>query len=353
MIRYRLDDLGWYQFEWLVQSLLKAHLGLGTESWGGFGDHGVDALFDGPLEFPARGVSEDGPFIFQAKFVDGANAAGAKPEDRIISAVMKEASRIRDRKQGLKWLNPKHYALITNAPLSPKIRREIERKIENVIPEVRTHPLGGNDVCDLLDGQPNLVRAFPQLMSLRDLDALLREAVSREVLLRSHYAVECAREVIPVFVPTSAYFRAWETLRKHHFVVLDGPPEVGKSAIAWVIGIALLSQDWQAIDCTEPKDFFQSYSPEFPQIFIADDAFGRVDYDPTRVRKWEMSLDRMHRALSQNHWLIWTSRRHILERARKAMDLQGKTGDFPQPGELVVDATRLSEREKAVMSARI
>jgi hypothetical protein len=35
------------------------------------------------------------------------------------------------------------------------------------------------------------------------------------------------------------------------------------------------------------------------------------------------------------------------------MDLQGKTGDFPQPGELVVDATRLSEREKAVMSARI
>ena len=25
MIRYRLDDLGWYQFEWLCQSLLKIY----------------------------------------------------------------------------------------------------------------------------------------------------------------------------------------------------------------------------------------------------------------------------------------------------------------------------------------
>jgi hypothetical protein len=32
MIRYKLDDLGWYQFEALMQSLLKAELGLGVES---------------------------------------------------------------------------------------------------------------------------------------------------------------------------------------------------------------------------------------------------------------------------------------------------------------------------------
>jgi len=42
MIRYRLDDLGWYQFEWLVQAVLKDHLGIGIESWGGHGDHGRD-----------------------------------------------------------------------------------------------------------------------------------------------------------------------------------------------------------------------------------------------------------------------------------------------------------------------
>ena len=32
MLRYRLDDLGWFQFESLMQSLMKAELGLGIES---------------------------------------------------------------------------------------------------------------------------------------------------------------------------------------------------------------------------------------------------------------------------------------------------------------------------------
>jgi hypothetical protein len=52
MIRYRLDDLGWYQFEWLVQSLLKAEAGTAVESWGGHGDQGRDAYTASRLKFP-------------------------------------------------------------------------------------------------------------------------------------------------------------------------------------------------------------------------------------------------------------------------------------------------------------
>jgi hypothetical protein len=40
MLEYRLDDLGWEGFEKLSQALLKAHLGVGVESWGGTGDLG-------------------------------------------------------------------------------------------------------------------------------------------------------------------------------------------------------------------------------------------------------------------------------------------------------------------------
>ena len=35
MIQYRLDDLGWFQFEWLCQALLKAMYGAPLEAWGG------------------------------------------------------------------------------------------------------------------------------------------------------------------------------------------------------------------------------------------------------------------------------------------------------------------------------
>jgi len=49
MLRYKLDDLGWFQFEWLIQSLLKAELGIGIESWGRHSDRGRDAWCDGQL----------------------------------------------------------------------------------------------------------------------------------------------------------------------------------------------------------------------------------------------------------------------------------------------------------------
>jgi hypothetical protein len=71
MLRYRLDDLGWLQFEQLCQSLMKARLGLGIESWGGPTDLGRDAYYAGNVQL-TQGIETRGPFVFQAKFVQGA-----------------------------------------------------------------------------------------------------------------------------------------------------------------------------------------------------------------------------------------------------------------------------------------
>ena len=51
-MRYKLDDLGAYQFEQLAQSLLKAHAGLTVESWGRRSDFGRDAYTPNALHFP-------------------------------------------------------------------------------------------------------------------------------------------------------------------------------------------------------------------------------------------------------------------------------------------------------------
>lgn len=64
MRRYRLDELGWAQFEWLTQSLLKLKLGLAVEAWGGHSDHGCDAWSAGPLYFPLPNTQEAGPSSF-------------------------------------------------------------------------------------------------------------------------------------------------------------------------------------------------------------------------------------------------------------------------------------------------
>ena len=120
MLRYNLDVLGWDGFENLVQRLLKAHLGLGVECWGGSGDWGRDAYCEASLAYPAKEMSA-GPFVFQCKFVDAANAAGAKPEPLVLAAVQKECELITKRLNSLpvKWEKPPTtYVLFTNACLA-------------------------------------------------------------------------------------------------------------------------------------------------------------------------------------------------------------------------------------------
>lgn len=350
-MRYRLDDLGWYQFEWLIQSLLKAELGIGVESWGGRADYGRDAYSLGPLPFPSRHINTEGPFVFQMKFVE---PHGSDRFSRLQNAVRKERGQILIRKTANpdQWSSVAHYVLITNIDLSADQRAAVQDEFAGALPKVVVHSLSGKDVCDLLDIHADLRRSFPQLMSLRDLDRMLEEAVAKDVRERSRAAIESAKDVIPSFVPTGSYRKAWRVLFNHHFCVLEGPPEMGKTAIAWTIGLSQICKAWEAVVCDRPTDLFRAYAPDRNQIFIADDAFGRTEYDPSRGHDWEQQIDRVLRVIDKNHWLIWTSRRYILESALRSMDLQGKAAHFPVPGDILVDSTKLTVQEKALILYR-
>ena len=352
MIRYRIDELGWYQFEHLIQSVLKAQFGSAIESWGGRGDWGIDAYFEGTLNYPNKKIQNEGFFIFQIKFVENANSSGAKFEQVLLKAVKSEISKIKSRHKYLWKQKADHYVLITNALISPATRDKIKNLFIDTIPNAQVHCHGGIDVCDWLDNNPHIRRSFPQLLSLRELDSILNETVNRHILTRSWSAIEQAKEIVSVFVPTEAYKKALETLKKHKFVVIDGPPEVGKTAIALIIALVQVLDKWEAIYCKGPEDVLQIYKPKTKQLFITDDAFGRTEYDPERGKLWEKDLPHLLRRLDNNHWLILTSRKHILERAYKDMDLQDKAKDFPKPVEVVVDATELSVKEKALILYR-
>lgn len=351
MGRYQLDDLGWYQFEMLIQSLLKAVCGLGVESWGKRRDFGRDAFCQLPLSFPDKKLT-DGPFIFQVKFVENANAAGARPGHALVSAVKKEKISIQQRKKTHKWQDPKYFTLITNAPLSADLRIKLKEILIQELPKTEITIWGEGDVSDILDEQQTIRRSFPQLLSLRELDYLIGNILNKSIIERSKSAIEEAKSVIPVFVPTSAYRNCWDTLSKYNFAVLDGPPEVGKTAIAWMIAITQVTREWQAIICNKTDDFFQVYESDVHQIFIADDAFGRTEFDVTHSKEWEKDLDKVLNRLDEYHWLVWTSRKHILERALHEMDLQGDVSHFPDPAEVIVDAGKLTIQEKALILYR-
>ncbi len=347
-MRYRLDDLGWAGFEALTQALMKAKLGLGVECWGGRGDYGRDAYALASLEYPTRGRLESGPFVFQAKFVGGANAANAKPLPAVKKAVAAEAKRIAQRVSDGDWVIPRHYILLTNTPLSGSGRNEISSKLAQVMPDTVVHTQDGKDICACLDELPGLRRSFPEIMGLRDLEELIQESVDKRVVERSRAALAEAKDLVGVFVPTGSYYAALTALRQHSFVVLDGPPEMGKTAIARIASLAqLLIDEWQVVECKTSDDFFAAYKRGARQVFVADDAFGRTEFDVIRGRSWEGDLPKIMRLLDKRHWLVWTTRKHILTRALREIDLADAARDFPDPAEVIVSAEDLTVEEKA------
>jgi len=352
LIKYSLDKLGWYEFERLVQSLLKQDVSLSVESWGGRHDFGRDAYCEEELHFPERQYLSSGPFLFQVKFVENANAAGADPYPALRSAVINEVRRIRLRVIEGDWQNPTHYVLLTNAIVSGEKREELKKIIGQTLAMTHIHLFLGKDICDRLDLYPELRRSFPQLLGLQDLEGLLRAAINNHLLNRSSALRTSALTLLPIFVPTKVYENAWQVLRKHHFVVLEGPPEMGKTAIADVIAVTQCSLGWHALVCQDPDEFFAVYEKTQPQVIVADDAFGRTEYDVTRGRRWERDLHRVLAVLDKEHWMIWTSRKHILERALHKLDLQENAAIFPKPAAVIVDSTRLTIREKALILYR-
>lgn len=347
----RLDELGWSMFEDYVAALLKAELGAGVEAWGRHGDFGRDCYCPSPLRFPGNELA-DGPFVFQAKFVAGANATGAKCLPALKKAIAAEAARIGARCEARKWDAPAAYVLVTNCPVQASQRQQVEQPLRDVCPNAIIHTLTGRDLQAIARRHPDVRRAFPQIMGLGDLRALIADSVNAEVVNRSRAALDTALALASVYVPTVAYEQAQSVLNKHYFAVLEGPPEMGKTAISYMIGATRAFDGWEVHECRDPGDFFRLYDADRSQYFIVDDAFGRTEYDPTLGRLWEKDFGKIVRRLDGRHWVCWTSRRHILERALRSIDLESDSRRLPSVAAVLVDASRLTIREKTLILFR-
>jgi len=352
MLRFDLDKLGWFEFESLCQTLLKFKLGLALEAWGDTHDWGRDAYYCGDLEYPTKKL-QTGTFVFQCKFINGANATGAKADDPVLEAIKKECTAIKKRLSQNVWKSiPTVYTFLTNAKLRPVIRKQIKELIKEVLPDSQVISQDGKDICSLIDLSKGVARRFPQILGLRDLETLLSECINKVVIERSDAAIQEAKEISQVFVPTNAYSQAISVLKKHCFVVLEGPPEVGKTAIGRMIALSHLPEGWEIIECTDPKEILQKYDREQEQIFIADDFFGQTEYRPDRVRVWQDELPTILRKINKAHLLILTSRKHLLEMAKANLDVSGNNHDFPMLAEVLVNVSKMSKTEKALMLYR-
>src|SRR5262249_34783519 len=147
--------------------------------------------------------------------------------------------RLRACHQGLEPRIASAGSLITfvNADLEDD---EVQMQLGLLYPGVKHAAFGEAELLDAIGRHAALRLDLPSALSVGD----TRARLDADALQRSTLDLDAALELAPVFVPTDAYTRALGTLRKHAFLVLTGPPEMGKTAIARMLGLALLSDGW-------------------------------------------------------------------------------------------------------------
>ena len=333
---YMLDRLGWLQFEQLASLVLEADVGLGELSWRGRAYRDRMALVDEPVVLLGSGLRVKAPFVVAVAWVRD-RCSLARRQAELVSQVARSASDL-----GLG--SGDRVVVVTNLD-----RRAAEDALTgSLYPLEHFAVLGADALGESIDRHPALRLAMPSLLGLRDLAPLIPAALRA----RSSLDVERAQELARVFVPTRAYQRACGVLARHGFVVLTGPPEMGKTAIARMVALAQLTTGWEAHDCVSPEQVWKAFDPDRPQVFVADDAFGSTEYRPDSAEHWARELGRMLAVLDDRHWLIWTSRPAPLKSGLRRVQRERGTERFPAPGEVLVDASHLDLAEKTLILFR-
>jgi hypothetical protein len=329
---YRLDELGWAQFELVCHELLAAE-GIEALSWAGRADELRTAVTDSlPRSFGLRG-----PVLVAIAWVR--RRPGQAFGDNEIGYRLSRTSSAFGFTSVL--------VLTNDASVTPDgiLRRS---PISLDLDPGGLHVVGPEWIESLLARYPAVPRLVPSLLGVRDLDG----TAGQECAARSSWDLDAGRELARVFVPTRAYRGALEVLERHHFAVLSGPPEMGKTAIARILGLALQVEGWEVHECIRPEQIWRAFDRSREQLFIADDAFGSTEYRPDAAERWSLDLPRILQAVDARHKLVWTSRPAPLKAGLARINREHGVERFPRPAEVNIDAATLDVEEKATMLLR-
>jgi hypothetical protein len=294
-----LDELGWLQFERLCELVLEADAGIDPTRWEGSADSVRSLVCEDEVKVAGRALAP--PVLIRCLW-----GSGEREPAQGKASVVTFADRVRDGD-----------VVYGEAELLDAIRR---------LPELRFK--------------------LPSVLSLE------AAPPDPDALARSNIDIDATRELARVFVATPAWHRAVAVLKAHHFLVLTGPPEMGKTAIARMLGLALLTEGWEVHECTRPEQVEQRFERSRPQLFIADDAFGSTEYRPDAAERWAGELDRILRATDERHWLVWTSRPAPLRAGLRRLHRERGGERFPNPAAVQVDASALGVEERTLILYR-
>ena len=199
--KYKLEQLGWFNFEQLVKTLLRELIGSGLSTFSGSADQGRDATFEGRANaFPSKTGPWEGNWIFQVKHRTYSSRGADTVRSELKASLSDELAKITRKHE----LDCDNYIFLTNCPLTGIDKDEMKNLASNHFPMIQNFAfLGERDIDELLDFYPRVVYAFPQILGLSQ----LRELVQWGLHQRSLEFLLTAQKEIALFVATSPYLQ--------------------------------------------------------------------------------------------------------------------------------------------------
>jgi hypothetical protein len=330
---YDLTALGWLQFEQLCTELAALH-GVPRDAWLGEADSARWATIAGAAAEALVGRPCPEPVVLCLLWFRRSVASVWEAQQRAYEAIA-----------GSEAAAAKTLVVLTNAAANPDLRSLVGKFVDD---GMAVQTLGRHDVGGLIDSHRELWLAVPAALGVRRLDDL----VAAEALAGSTFDLAAARSLAPTFVATGAYRRCCDVVARHGFAVLTGPPEMGKTAAARMLGLVRLCLGWEVHECSDPEQLWRAFRRDRRQMFIADDAFGSTEYRADAAERWARDLDRILKHMDADHVLVWTSRPAPLHAGLRRVHRENGLQRFPKPAEVMVDATDLTVAEKALMLYR-
>lgn len=317
--------------------MLQEELGIGISNFGGTKDRGRDAYFEGNAKFPPNEEIWSGVWIFQAKFRDFIRTGESDARKSLISSLKKELGKILVEYED----KCNNYIYITNVELTVN-DTEIMKKISKNFSIENFRIIHFPEINSFFTRNMNIKWQFPRLIGFADLEQIINKSIKE----RSKAFIEAIQPNLEVFVSTNIYFKAIDILKAFNFVILEGPPKMGKTMIADAICLSKVPFGFTIYDINHPEEFFKVYNKNEKQLFLCDDVFGAISVNEFKSEDWVRDISKILIRLGPDHQLVWSSRTSIFKEVLHKTKLD-ENSEKIEPRKVIVEVIKLDRLEKA------
>ena len=295
-----------FEFECFSRDILNAHEGLDLASFAEGRDGGVDLRYT---------YGKDGKtVIVQAKRY--------KDYSKLKSNLSKEVEKV-------KKLKPTRYMLTTSVDLTDVNKQELKSMFTPYIKN-DNDILGKQDLNKLLAKHPDVELQYYKLWLAST--PILVNILKKNIVNWTNFEKEEIQETIKTYVMNDSFSDALQKLINNRYVIISGEPGIGKTTLARVLIMHLLSEKFKdKIESANFEEFYYTSSSIEDlanvmqegrrQVFFFDDFLGHISLDEGE-KNFDSRIIQFIRACqkSRDKLLILTTREYILQQGLARYD---------------------------------